>query len=210
MQDLSSPTRNWTHTLSSGSTESSPLEVPRRLCFLICIYVYIWLCWVLVAARGFYFPDQGSNPGPLHWALWVSVTGPPGKSPNFSLYGHQSSWIKTHLHDPVTFCGPKGQGFNIWMWGYTIQPIIVSFVLWFCWFEASRHLTGSTNVPRLGVLSHEVHSWLMARQGRTPRPSRPSTCGLLHLCSTAPRKTKNMVANHLGSERFLGKQGFLC
>ena len=42
-------------------------EVPRRLCILICIYVYIWLCWVLVAALGFYFPDQGSNPGPLHW-----------------------------------------------------------------------------------------------------------------------------------------------
>ena len=47
-------------------------EVPRRLCFLICIYVYIWLCWVLVAARGFYFPDQGSNPGPLHWVLSLS------------------------------------------------------------------------------------------------------------------------------------------
>ena len=29
----------------------------------------IWLRWVLVAARRTQFPDQGSNPGPLHWKL---------------------------------------------------------------------------------------------------------------------------------------------
>ena len=32
-------------------------------------------CKLLVPACGTYFPDQGSNPGPLHWDL-----GPPGKS----------------------------------------------------------------------------------------------------------------------------------
>ena len=26
------------------------------------------------------FPDQGSNPGPLHWECGVLTTGPPGKS----------------------------------------------------------------------------------------------------------------------------------
>ena len=34
----------------------------------------------LVAACGIYFPNQGSNPGPLHWEHRVLATGPPGKS----------------------------------------------------------------------------------------------------------------------------------
>ena len=29
---------------------------------------------------GILFPDQGSNPGPLHWEHGVLATGPPGKS----------------------------------------------------------------------------------------------------------------------------------
>ena len=33
-----------------------------------------------VAAYGIEFPDQGSNPGPLHWQLGVLATEPPGKS----------------------------------------------------------------------------------------------------------------------------------
>ena len=32
-------------------------------------------------ACGIYFPDQGSNLGPLRWECGVSATGPPGKSP---------------------------------------------------------------------------------------------------------------------------------
>ena len=31
------------------------------------------------------FPNQGSKPGPLQWEHWVPTTGPPGKSPNFTL-----------------------------------------------------------------------------------------------------------------------------
>ena len=49
---------------------------------------FIWLHWVsvvacriLVAACGIYFPDQGSDLGPLRWKLGVLGTGPPGKSP---------------------------------------------------------------------------------------------------------------------------------
>ena len=30
--------------------------------------------------RGILFPDQGSNPGSLHWECEVIATGPPGKS----------------------------------------------------------------------------------------------------------------------------------
>ena len=53
---------------------------PSSFLFLIFLFIYlfIWLHQVLVAACG--FPDQGSNPGPLHWECRVFATGPPGKS----------------------------------------------------------------------------------------------------------------------------------
>ena len=31
---------------------------------------WLQLCAVLGAACGIYFPDQRSNPGPLHWEHW--------------------------------------------------------------------------------------------------------------------------------------------
>ena len=37
-------------------------------------------CKLLVIARGIWFPDQGSNLGPLHWEHGVLATRPPGKS----------------------------------------------------------------------------------------------------------------------------------
>ena len=45
-------------------------------------YLFVWLCQVLVAARGIQSPDQGSNLGSLHWELRVLATGPPRKSLN--------------------------------------------------------------------------------------------------------------------------------
>ena len=38
-------------------------------------------CKLLVEACGIQFPDQGSNPGPLHWEYGVSATEPQEKSP---------------------------------------------------------------------------------------------------------------------------------
>ena len=38
-------------------------------------------CKLLVVVCRIYLPDQGSNPGPLHWEHEVLATGPPGKSP---------------------------------------------------------------------------------------------------------------------------------
>ena len=35
---------------------------------------------VFIAACGMQFPDQGLNPGPLHWECGVLATGPPGKT----------------------------------------------------------------------------------------------------------------------------------
>ena len=59
------------------------------------MYIFIWLCQVLLAAPrifscnmktlriiacGIHIPDQGSNPGPLHWEHGVLATGPLGQS----------------------------------------------------------------------------------------------------------------------------------
>ena len=65
--------------------------------FFFYSFLFIWLCWVLVAARGLFSCSMwdlfslwhvGSRslardwtPGPLHWELRVLATGPPGKSP---------------------------------------------------------------------------------------------------------------------------------
>ena len=42
----------------------------------------LWHAGSLVAACGIKFPDQGSNPGPLHGEHGVLTSGPPGKSFN--------------------------------------------------------------------------------------------------------------------------------
>ena len=39
-------------------------------------------------ACGIQFPDQGSNPGPLHWEHGLLTTAPPGKSPSSLFYLH--------------------------------------------------------------------------------------------------------------------------
>ena len=46
------------------------------------MYLFIWLGQVLIMVCEIYFPDQGSNPGLLHWELQVLTTAPPGKSPH--------------------------------------------------------------------------------------------------------------------------------
>ena len=62
-------------------TQESANSPSRATCLFFFFTMYIfWLHWVLVAACGLWFPDQGSNLGPLHWEPWVLATGPPGKS----------------------------------------------------------------------------------------------------------------------------------
>ena len=41
---------------------------------------------LLVAACGIWFPDQGSNLGPLHWEHGILATAPPGKSQLWFLF----------------------------------------------------------------------------------------------------------------------------
>ena len=58
--------------------------------YQLSFYLLIWPHWVLVAARMIFdlqlqhvriwFPDLGSNRGPLYWEHGVLATGPPKKS----------------------------------------------------------------------------------------------------------------------------------
>lgn len=48
--------------------------------WIIFFLLFTWLHWVLFAAYGIYFPDQGWNPGSQHSEHGVSATGRPGKS----------------------------------------------------------------------------------------------------------------------------------
>ena len=48
--------------------------------------LFIWLCWILVAAGGIYFPYQGWNSGLLHWECGILAPEPPGKSHQFPMY----------------------------------------------------------------------------------------------------------------------------
>ena len=76
------------------STLSFQLPFNTDFCFLfkkiyIYIYIYLFIIYphqVLVGSCGVYFPDQGSNLGPLHWECGVLATGPPGKSQWLSFY----------------------------------------------------------------------------------------------------------------------------
>ena len=49
------------------------------------LYLFIWLFLALAAACEIKFPDQGLNPGPLHWEHRVLASGSPGKAQAVSL-----------------------------------------------------------------------------------------------------------------------------
>ena len=74
----------WLHSTAwkkaSGQKKYPPKKIFFKFRYFFAGLFLIWLCQVLVVAYGSQFPDQGSNPGPLHWEHGVSATGPPGKS----------------------------------------------------------------------------------------------------------------------------------
>ena len=84
-------------------------------------YLFIWLCWVLVAACGIFSfnirdlvpPKKGSNLGPLHWELGVLATEPPGKSliPVLSL----QDWLLSACHIQCSL--------NRWYWSIFSLPV---------------------------------------------------------------------------------------
>ena len=72
--------------------KSDKVNLSEFIYYFLTIYLFIGLYKVLAvalkllaAAHGVLFPDQGSDPGPLHWACRVLATEPPGKS-TFRVY----------------------------------------------------------------------------------------------------------------------------
>ena len=71
-----------------------------RLCqvFTVACGIFVAACKLLVVACGIWFPDQGSNPGPLHWESGVLPTGPPRKSQRVIFWVAYLSPFNTHTH----------------------------------------------------------------------------------------------------------------
>ena len=61
--------------------------------------------WTLSCERRIWFPDQGLNPGPLHWERWVLATGPPGKSCSHIVSSKTSIRYLVHVKRSLKF-GP--------------------------------------------------------------------------------------------------------
>ena len=47
--------------------------------FILAVPILIAAFGLLVVTGGIQFPDQGSNPGPLHWECGILTTGPTGR-----------------------------------------------------------------------------------------------------------------------------------
>ena len=63
----------------------------------------LWCVGSIVAACGIQFPDQGSNPGPLHWECEVLAAGPSGKSHwrGFAGEGNGTPLQYSYLENPM-------------------------------------------------------------------------------------------------------------
>ena len=64
--------------------------IKNILKFFIQFYLFLFILffWLRCTACGILFPDQGSNPCPLHWELGVLTTGPSGKSLLYNFKGY--------------------------------------------------------------------------------------------------------------------------
>ena len=119
------------HTVSFYSNWKAELS-HSCVCVCVCEYLIIWVHQVfaeahglldlhsglrdllvvageLLVARGICFPDQGSNPGPLHWECGVSGTRTPRKSSlySFEMVSHTFPVHFSSATEPCpTLCGP--------------------------------------------------------------------------------------------------------
>ena len=70
--------------------------------------LFIWLHWVLVAACGIWFPDQGLNLRLQHWELRVLTTGQPGKSSSAAFSSDTPSSLLARVKAGAFCCGLFG------------------------------------------------------------------------------------------------------
>ena len=104
----------------------------RFLSFFSYLLIYLFGCTrsQMQHACGIQFPDQGSNPGSLHWEFKVLTAGPPGESllgvlSDLSSPGHSSSLPLLTCYDASQFslsCSYLGDS-DCWVRGlYSSEP----------------------------------------------------------------------------------------
>ena len=104
-------------------------------------YLFIWLFLALATACGIKFPDQGSNPGPLHWEHRVLAAGPPGKSwfIHFLTKLGIINWADTEISHLITEFTPKYFKLELVL---AFNLFLVFIYFWLPWvFIAARGLS---------------------------------------------------------------------
>ena len=99
---------DWTTTLKNiylAPARSQLWHAGHLWSLLRCVGSLIAACRLLVKACGIWLPDQGSNPGPLHWELGFLPTGPPG-SPSLAIW-NSMIWELAALTSTETWPPPK-------------------------------------------------------------------------------------------------------
>ena len=106
----------------------------------------IWLCWVLVATCKIWFPDQGWNPGPLHWKLRV-FANEPLRSLNFWTVISLFYWHWVPLHRGNVNLEISLTTVMVWV----IDFLLLTFFLhWAPWITSFFNLS-----PRLQIVFSE-------------------------------------------------------
>ena len=134
--------------------------------FLIFIYLFgctgsqLWFSeslietyTLLVVACGTQFPDQGSNPGPLHWEHGVLATTPPGKSTEALPQSLQWPFFETMLIPQFTECKAlqcTSASFSSQLWEIGHAPIINQY-----------HFTGERFHSQEVIMSFIVSSFMI-------------------------------------------------
>ena len=83
----------WRATVRGGHKESDTTEHTSRTLYQSVLFCFFFGC--VMQHVGSYFPDQRSNPCPLHWKCSVLTTEPPRKSREESIFNIDSKWITT-------------------------------------------------------------------------------------------------------------------
>ena len=89
------------------------------------------VCGLLIAVHGIWFPDQGANPGPLHWECVVFTPEPPGSLGFDGRWGSKvrdyTDFVRSacqHLGGFTEYCSPCFWGqMNRWTAGIPLWEL---------------------------------------------------------------------------------------
>ena len=80
LDELSCWSVSFFHHPFSAYVRENEIFIFKQHSFIWLHRVFVAACELIVVACGIPFPDQGLNPGPLHWEHKIFTTGPPEKS----------------------------------------------------------------------------------------------------------------------------------